>query len=47
VIPNSCYVKRGTYELKKIVEYANNRDFTSLVVVHTNRREPGKNPSIY
>uniref|UniRef100_A0A0E0PT81 Brix domain-containing protein n=1 Tax=Oryza rufipogon TaxID=4529 RepID=A0A0E0PT81_ORYRU len=40
VIPNSCYVKRGTYELKKIVEYANNRDFTSLVVVHTNRREP-------
>lgn len=40
VIPNSQYVKRGTYELKKIVEYANNRDFTSLVVVHTNRREP-------
>ncbi|XP_006655766.1 ribosome production factor 1 [Oryza brachyantha] len=40
VIPNSSYVKRGTYELKKIVEYANNRGFTSLVVVHTNRREP-------
>uniref|UniRef100_A0A0A9F400 Brix domain-containing protein n=1 Tax=Arundo donax TaxID=35708 RepID=A0A0A9F400_ARUDO len=40
VIPNSHYVKRGTYELKKIVEYAKNRDFTSLVVVHTNRREP-------
>jgi ribosome production factor 1 len=40
VIPNSHYVKRGTYELKKIVEYANNRDFTSLIVVHTNRREP-------
>ncbi|CAL5045609.1 unnamed protein product [Urochloa decumbens] len=40
VIPNSHYVKRGTYELKKIVEYAKNRDFTSLIVVHTNRREP-------
>ncbi|KAL6861551.1 hypothetical protein ACP4OV_017251 [Aristida adscensionis] len=40
IIPNSHYVKRGTYELKKIVEYAKNRDFTSLVVVHTNRREP-------
>ncbi|GJN01008.1 hypothetical protein PR202_ga18238 [Eleusine coracana subsp. coracana] len=40
VIPNSHYVKRGTYELKKIVEYATNRDFTSLIVVHTNRREP-------
>ncbi|CAD6340398.1 unnamed protein product [Miscanthus lutarioriparius] len=32
VIPNSHYIKRGTYELKK--------DFTSLIVVHTNRREP-------
>ncbi|WVZ82697.1 hypothetical protein U9M48_029932 [Paspalum notatum var. saurae] len=40
VIPNSHYVKRGTYELKKIVEYAKNREFTSLIVVHTNRREP-------
>ncbi|KAK3128324.1 hypothetical protein QOZ80_6BG0459950 [Eleusine coracana subsp. coracana] len=40
VIPNSHYVKRGTYELKKIVEYATNRGFTSLIVVHTNRREP-------
>ncbi|KAL5669133.1 hypothetical protein ACJX0J_021354 [Zea mays] len=40
VIPNSQYVKRGTYELKKIMEYAKNRDFTSFIVVHTNRREP-------
>ncbi|KAG0469901.1 hypothetical protein HPP92_016601 [Vanilla planifolia] len=40
VIPNAHYYKRGTYELKKIVEYAKNRDFTSIVVVHTNRREP-------
>ncbi|KAJ8898744.1 hypothetical protein K2173_004967 [Erythroxylum novogranatense] len=40
VIPNAHYYKRGTYDLKKIVEYAKNRDFTSLIVVHTNRREP-------
>ena len=73
VIPNSHYVKRGTYELKKvchftelrnsfasgtlplafkyisfqIVEYAKNRDFTSLIVVHTNRREPGMHSSLW
>ncbi|XVE73592.1 hypothetical protein DITRI_Ditri11bG0131100 [Diplodiscus trichospermus] len=40
VIPNAHYYKRGTYDLKKIVEYANNKEFTSIVVVHTNRREP-------
>ncbi|XP_044501530.1 ribosome production factor 1-like [Mangifera indica] len=40
VIPNAYYFKRGTYDLKKIVEYANNKDFTSIIVVHTNRREP-------
>ncbi|KAJ8442891.1 hypothetical protein Cgig2_022257 [Carnegiea gigantea] len=40
VIPNSHYYKRGTYDLKKIVTYATKKDFTSLVVVHTNRREP-------
>ncbi|KAF3324739.1 ribosome production factor 1 [Carex littledalei] len=39
-IPNAHYYKRGTYELKKIVEYANNKEFTSVIVVHTNRREP-------
>ncbi|KAJ6955684.1 ribosome production factor 1 [Populus alba x Populus x berolinensis] len=40
VIPNAHYYKRGTYDLKKIVEYAKKQDFTSLIVVHTNRREP-------
>ncbi|EPS61568.1 hypothetical protein M569_13224 [Genlisea aurea] len=40
VIPNSHYRKRGTYDLKKIVEYARNKDFTSIIVVHTSRREP-------
>ncbi|XVF72907.1 hypothetical protein PTKIN_Ptkin12aG0158300 [Pterospermum kingtungense] len=40
VIPNAHYYKRGTYNLKKIVEYANNKEFTSIIVVHTNRREP-------
>ncbi|XP_052178215.1 uncharacterized protein LOC127791988 [Diospyros lotus] len=40
VIPNAHYYKRGTYDLKKIVEYARIKDFTSMIVVHTNRREP-------
>ncbi|PIA39044.1 hypothetical protein AQUCO_02700308v1 [Aquilegia coerulea] len=40
VIPNAHYYKRGTYDLKKIVEYASKKEFTSLIVVHTNRREP-------
>lgn len=40
VIPNAHYYKRGTYDLKKIVEYARNKDFTSVIIVHTNRREP-------
>ncbi|XP_024174891.2 ribosome production factor 1 [Rosa chinensis] len=40
VIPNAQYYKRGTYDLKKIIEYANKNKFTSLIVVHTNRREP-------
>ncbi|KAI8572975.1 hypothetical protein RHMOL_Rhmol01G0243100 [Rhododendron molle] len=40
VIPNAHYFKRGTYDLKKIVEYGRTKDFTSLIVVHTNRREP-------
>lgn len=40
VIPNAHYYKRGTYDLKKIVQYANEKEFSSIVVVHTNRREP-------
>ncbi|GMY15987.1 ribosome production factor 1 [Fagus crenata] len=40
VIPNAHFYKRGTYDLKKIVEYANKKDFSSIIVVHTNRREP-------
>ncbi|XP_071725597.1 uncharacterized protein [Rutidosis leptorrhynchoides] len=40
IIPNSEYYKRGTYDLKKIVDYANNKEYTSVIVVHTSRREP-------
>ncbi|KAK4356429.1 hypothetical protein RND71_025400 [Anisodus tanguticus] len=40
VIPDAHYYKRGTYNLKKIVKYANEKEFTSVIVVHTNRREP-------
>lgn len=29
------------FYLLQIVEFANKKDFTSIIVVHTNRREPG------
>lgn len=31
----------------QIVEYANNKEFTSIIVVHTSRREPGYLSSIF
>ncbi|KMZ71598.1 Ribosome production factor [Zostera marina] len=40
IVPNAQYKKRGTYELKKIIEGAKKRDFTSIIVVHCRRREP-------
>ncbi|OAY68349.1 Ribosome production factor 1 [Ananas comosus] len=40
VIPNAHDYARGTYDLKKIVEYAKRKDFTAIINVHTNRREP-------
>ncbi|XP_050203274.1 uncharacterized protein LOC126653423 [Mercurialis annua] len=40
VIPSAEYRKRGTYDLKKIIEYATNKDFTTVIDVHTSRREP-------
>ncbi|GMH00516.1 hypothetical protein Nepgr_002355 [Nepenthes gracilis] len=40
VIPNAHYYKRGTYDLKQITKYAKKMDFTCIIVVHTNRREP-------
>ncbi|KAL2630365.1 hypothetical protein R1flu_015051 [Riccia fluitans] len=40
VIPNCFYYKRGTYNLKQIVKYAINREFTSIIVINENRKEP-------
>ncbi|CAM6102325.1 unnamed protein product [Calypogeia fissa] len=40
VIPNAHYYKRGSYHLKQIVKYATNREFTSIIVINENRREP-------
>ncbi len=37
VIPNSDFRKRGTFHLKKIVEYAKNRDYTCLIVINEDR----------
>lgn len=40
VLPNAHYYKRGSYEIKQIVKYAKNRDFTAIIIVHDNRKEP-------
>eukprot|EP00250_Pteridium_aquilinum_P016528 c23144_g2_i1 orf=184-1254(-) len=40
VLPNACYYKRGSYEIKQIVKYAKNRDFTAIIIVHDNRKDP-------
>jgi ribosome production factor 1 len=40
VIPNAHYYKRGSYDLKQIVKYAKNRDFTSMIVVNEDRKYP-------
>jgi hypothetical protein len=37
VIPNSSFRKRGTFELKKIVAWAKEREFTSLIVINEDR----------
>lgn len=37
------YIKKNDimFIFLQIVEYANKKEFTSMIVVHTNRREPG------
>ncbi|MCO5610523.1 hypothetical protein L7F22_064762 [Adiantum nelumboides] len=40
ILPNAHYYKRGSYEIKQIVKYAKNRDFTAIIIVHDNRKEP-------
>ncbi|KAI5065134.1 hypothetical protein GOP47_0019829 [Adiantum capillus-veneris] len=40
VLPNAHYYKRGSYEIKQIVKYAKNRNFTAIIIVHDNRKDP-------
>lgn len=40
VLPNAHYHRRGSYEIKQIVKYAKNRDFTAIIIVHDNRKDP-------
>jgi ribosome production factor 1 len=39
VFPAATYYKRKGYSLKKIIEYARNRDFTDLVVFNEDRKQ--------
>lgn len=38
VFPNATYYKRKGYPLKKIIEYASNREFTDLMVFNEDRK---------
>ncbi|XP_024521200.1 ribosome production factor 1-like [Selaginella moellendorffii] len=40
VIPNTEYYKRNKRSLKQLVKDATEQDFTAIVVIHENRREP-------
>eukprot|EP00030_Apusomonadida_sp_AF-17_P008563 a856_367.p1 GENE.a856_367~~a856_367.p1 ORF type:complete len:320 (-),score=141.43 a856_367:226-1146(-) len=40
VFPNAFYYKRGTYEIKKIVEYATERGFTDIVILAESKKKP-------
>eukprot|EP00967_Tisochrysis_lutea_P086688 scaffold122242_cov22-Tisochrysis_lutea.AAC.2 len=39
VLPHAEYYKRGGFPLKKIVQFASNRDFTDLVVFNEDSKE--------
>jgi ribosome production factor 1 len=39
VFPNSTFRKRGRYELKEIIEYAKNQDYTNLIVINENAKK--------
>ena len=39
VFPSATYYKRKGYSLKKIIEYAKNRDFTDVVVFNEDRKQ--------
>jgi len=40
VFPNSEYHKRGTFDIKSIVQFAINREFTDLIIINENRLKP-------
>ncbi|KAJ1654669.1 Ribosome production factor 1 [Dispira simplex] len=40
VFPNSRYVRRGKYRIQQIIEYCNNREFTDIIVVHEDHKQP-------
>eukprot|EP01116_Phalansterium_solitarium_P023613 TRINITY_DN8375_c0_g1_i2.p1 TRINITY_DN8375_c0_g1~~TRINITY_DN8375_c0_g1_i2.p1 ORF type:complete len:255 (-),score=127.58 TRINITY_DN8375_c0_g1_i2:651-1415(-) len=40
VLPTAEYHRRGTFELKQIVEFACARDFTDVIVVNEDRKKP-------
>lgn len=43
IFPEAQFVKRGSqFEIKKIVEIACKRDFTDVIVINEDRKQPSK-----
>lgn len=40
IIPNALYVRRRTYKIKEIVEYAKNQNFTDIIVIGAFQNKP-------
>ena len=49
IVPSCYYYARRDYEIKKIVEYAKNREFTDVLVVNENHKKVhvGKCSNVY
>ena len=43
IFPNTHFVKRRPqFEMRHIIEFSKNRDFTDIMVINEDRKEPSK-----
>lgn len=43
IFPNTHFVKRkAQFEMRHIIEFSKNRDFTDIMVINEDRKEPSK-----
>lgn len=46
ILPNSQFNARGKYDIKDIVQFCKNRDFSAILVVHEEKKVPGTSPQV-